>query len=65
MNNYKILSPFETPSIEVEIVNSDANIGGMGEIAVGPVAPAVANAVFNATNNRLRRLPLAKSLFTE
>jgi len=63
LNNYRILSPRETPDIEIEIINSGAEVGGMGEIAVGPVAPAVANAVFKATAKRLRRLPLHKSLF--
>ena len=48
----------QAPQVEVEIVESDAPLGGAGETALPPVAPAVANAVFAATGARLRQLPL-------
>jgi len=57
-DDYKILSMSETPEIEVHIVKSTDKIGGIGEPGVPPVAPAVANAFFNATGVRIRRLPL-------
>jgi isoquinoline 1-oxidoreductase beta subunit len=46
----------------LEIVESDAAPGGVGEPAVPPVAPAIANAVFALTGKRVRELPLIKTL---
>jgi isoquinoline 1-oxidoreductase beta subunit len=56
--DYGILRITETPEINVHIVESNEPIGGIGEPGVTPLAPAVANAVFNATGARIRRLPL-------
>ena len=47
----------EAPPIEVHLVHSTADPGGMGEPGLPPIAPAVANAVFAASGQRLRRLP--------
>ncbi len=46
--------------ITVEIVQSEALPGGVGEVGVPPFAPALCNAVFAATHKRIRRLPLAR-----
>jgi isoquinoline 1-oxidoreductase beta subunit len=48
----------DTPEVSVEVIRSDADPGGVSELAVPPVAPAIANAVMAATGVRLRRLPL-------
>ena len=48
----------DTPDITVELIRSDEAPGGVSELAVPPVAPAVANAVQAATGVRLRALPL-------
>ncbi len=57
-DSYPVLTLETAPEITVEIVNSGAAIGGVGEIGVPALAPAVANAVFAATGRRLRSLPL-------
>jgi isoquinoline 1-oxidoreductase beta subunit len=49
----------QTPEILVEFVDSDREPGGLGEIAVPVVAPAIANAMFAATGRRIRRIPLS------
>lgn len=49
----------QTPQILIEFVESDREPGGLGEIGVPVVAPAIANALFAATGRRIRRLPLS------
>ena len=51
----------EAPDIEVHYTATARAPVGAGECAVGPVAPAIANAVFQATGKRLRALPLRLS----
>lgn len=46
------------PEIVVELIASGEAPGGVGELAVPPLAPALANALFSATGHRLRRLPM-------
>ena len=57
-NNYPMLRMSETPRVEVYTVSSTEAPGGIGEPGVPPIAAAVANAVFAATGQRLRKLPL-------
>jgi isoquinoline 1-oxidoreductase beta subunit len=57
-HNYPILRIREVPDIHVHIVESDEPPTGVGEPGVPPVAPAVANAVFAATGQRIRELPI-------
>jgi isoquinoline 1-oxidoreductase subunit beta len=60
-NDYVPLRINEMPAIEVHIVPSTKNPTGVGEPGTPVVAPAVANAVFAATGERLRKLPLRPS----
>ena len=57
-DNYRILRLNEAPVIEIEVVKSSADPGGIGEPGTSALAPAVLNAVFAATGVRLRKLPI-------
>jgi isoquinoline 1-oxidoreductase beta subunit len=56
--DYPVLRMNQAPKVETIIMLSAQPPQGMGEPAVPPVAPAVANAVFKLTGQRLRSLPL-------
>jgi CO/xanthine dehydrogenase Mo-binding subunit len=57
--SYPILRTFETPEVEVHLINRpDTPPMGAGEAAMGPVSAAIANAIFAATGSRIRDLPL-------
>ncbi|HUY83766.1 MAG TPA: molybdopterin cofactor-binding domain-containing protein [Steroidobacteraceae bacterium] len=56
---YRVLRANQMPKIEVELLASEEAPGGIGEVAVPPVAPAVCNALYAATGRRVRSLPLA------
>ncbi|MEZ5140155.1 MAG: hypothetical protein R2711_15705 [Acidimicrobiales bacterium] len=52
----------ETPVITVKVIQSGMeNLGGIGEVGVPPMAPALANAWAALTGTRLRTLPLFPS----
>lgn len=57
-DTYPLLRLDRMPRIEVHIVDSQEPPGGTGEPGVPPLAPAVANALFALTSQRLRSLPL-------
>ena len=57
-NQYPLLRNADAPDIDVVVLNSRETPSGMGEPPIGPIPAAVANAVFAATGQRLRRLPL-------
>lgn len=48
----------DTPRITIELLASPHPAGGVGEISVPPVGPAIANALFTVTGKRYRTLPL-------
>jgi isoquinoline 1-oxidoreductase beta subunit len=61
-NDYRVLRIGMTPETRVHLVESQAPPAGVGEPGVPPIAPALANALFAATGNRFRELPLGNSL---
>jgi len=62
-DTYRMMRIDEAPrDIEVHIVPSERDPNGVGEMAVPPFAPALANAIFAATGKRIRKLPLGPEL---
>mgnify|MGYP001179528389 CR=1 FL=1 len=64
-HDYKMLRMNEAPMIETHIINGGDKIGGAGEPATPAIAPALANAIFDATGIRVRELPMSKIDFSE
>jgi isoquinoline 1-oxidoreductase beta subunit len=57
-HDYPVLRMSEMPAVEVAIVPSRFEPGGVGEPGTPPIAPAVANAVSRLTGRRVRALPI-------
>jgi isoquinoline 1-oxidoreductase beta subunit len=58
-DDYPMLRMDTSPAIETHIINSGAVWGGAGEPGTPGIAPALANAVFDATGTRIRALPIS------
>jgi isoquinoline 1-oxidoreductase subunit beta len=63
-DSYPILRIANAPKVESYFIQSDFTPTGVGEPALPPVAPAIANAIFAAIGHRVRTLPLTKEGFT-
>ena len=62
--DYKILTSPETPNIHCYLVEkpnpgSAYGVKGIGEPVLNPIAPAIANAIYNATGMRIKELPIS------
>ena len=57
-HDYEMLRMNESPEIETYIINSGEKIGGAGEPGTPAIAPALVNAIYNATGKRIRELPV-------
>lgn len=57
-DSYPLVRMSAAPSIEVHIIASNEEQGGVGEPGVPPIAPAVANALFALSGARVRSLPM-------
>jgi CO/xanthine dehydrogenase Mo-binding subunit len=61
--DYKLLTPLDMPQVETYLADIQEPTGpfgakGVGEGALNPVAPAVYNAIYNATGARIFTMPI-------
>ncbi len=59
--DYDPLRMHTAPQIEVQVLENNMFLGGVGEPGTPPAAAALANALFDLTGTRARELPLSKS----
>jgi len=59
---YEGLRLYQTPEIEVKVLENGSRIRGAGEPGLPPAAPALGNAIFAATGQRIRELPFNKHI---
>lgn len=62
--DYRMVRMDDAPSIDVEIITSDNRIGGAGEPGTPPIAPALVNAIYKASGQRVRNLPIGNQKFS-
>lgn len=70
LTDYKVTSPVDMPPVDVILVESDEPTGpygakGLGEPAMVPTAPAIANAIYDAIGIRFRQLPITRERILE
>ena len=61
-DDYPMLRLKEMPEVTVVTIDSEDEIGGIGEPGYPPLGPAVLNALYDATGERVRKLPLRGNL---
>ena len=61
-HQYEAVRMGQSPKIHVRVLEGGGPIRGVGEPGTPPAAPALANAIFNATGKRIRELPLRKHI---
>jgi isoquinoline 1-oxidoreductase subunit beta len=59
---YTLLRAAQTPIVTVKVMPTDNEPGGIGEVGLPPVAPAIANAIAKLTGKRIRTLPFPETV---
>ena len=63
--DYEMVRMATAPEIEVHIIESGEELGGLGEPATPPIAAAVTNAIYILTGERVRELPIKNHDFSQ
>jgi isoquinoline 1-oxidoreductase beta subunit len=63
-HEHPLVKMSQTPPIEIHWIKSNNSPTGLGEPALPPILPAIANAVFTATGERIRTMPMTKQGFS-
>ncbi|MFN8344084.1 MAG: molybdopterin cofactor-binding domain-containing protein [Spirosomataceae bacterium] len=63
-HQYRLLRINEAPRVEIHFIESTARPKGLGEMGYPAAIPALCNAIFAATGQRIRKLPIMNSLFS-
>ncbi|MEM6675269.1 MAG: xanthine dehydrogenase family protein molybdopterin-binding subunit [Planctomycetota bacterium] len=61
-DDFPIVRMHEAPRVEVHIVDTGGEMGGIGEVGVPGVAPALCAALYQVSGKRIRRLPIGDQL---
>jgi isoquinoline 1-oxidoreductase subunit beta len=61
-DSYPLLRMADAPDVEIEIIDSERDPSGAGEMGIPTAAPALTNALFAATGKRIRSLPVGQQL---
>jgi isoquinoline 1-oxidoreductase beta subunit len=63
LHDYRLLKLKDVPDVETSLIESSERPSGVGEYGVPPIVPAVTNAIFSSTGQRIRTLPINKHGF--